>query len=201
MANQINEELNKKIDEVLASVEEQDERKLHDIFKYLCDSKFETKLSPKTIGQVINTVQYGLRRDYGMFRPYRSIYILIGELAPFHSEEIASIQNDITNYLNDDIFDYDEFTSVLYFFREAWKDLEPVWSVENKAAIIENLIDVIEDEYESDGCFDAFIADDVLPALIVIGKDDPKAQETIKWAEKVLEEDDRFEDEDDEKNE
>ncbi|MDO3424385.1 hypothetical protein QWT87_05740 [Chryseobacterium sp. APV1] len=201
MANQINEELNKKIDEVLASVEEQDERKLYDIFKYLCDSKFETKLSPKTIGQVINTVQYGLRRDYGMFRPYRSIYILIGELAPFHSEEIASIQDDITNYLNDDIFDYEDYTSVLYFFREAWKDLEPVWSVENKAAIIENLIDVIEDEYESDGYFDAFIADNVLRALIVIGKDDPKAQKTIKWVEKVLEEDDRFEDEDDEENE
>jgi hypothetical protein len=178
MANQINEELNKKIDEVLASVEEQDERKLYDVFKYLCDSKFETKLSPKTIGQIINTVQYGLNRNYGMFRPYRSIYILIGELAPFHSEEIASIQNDITNYLNDDIFDYDEFTSVLYFFREAWKYLESVWSIENKAAIIENLIDIVEDEYESDGYFDAFIADNVLRALIVIEKDDPKAQKT-----------------------
>ncbi|REC40894.1 MULTISPECIES: hypothetical protein [Chryseobacterium] len=201
MANQINEELNKKIDEVLASVEEQDERKLYDVFKYLCDSKFETKLSPKTIGQIINTVQYGLNRNYGMFRPYRSIYILIGELAPFHSEEIASIQNDITNYLNDDIFDYDEFTSVLYFFREAWKYLESVWSIENKAAIIENLIDIVEDEYESDGYFDAFIADNVLRALIVIEKDDPKAQKTIKWVEKVLEEDDRFEDEDDEENE
>lgn len=201
MMDKINEDLNKSIDEALASVKEQDERKLYDIFKYLCDRKFHAKLSPITIGQIINTVQYGLNRNYGMFRPYRSIYILIGELAPFHSEEIASIQDDITNYLNDDIFDYDEFTSVLYFFREAWKYLESVWSIENKAAIIENLIDIVEDEYESDGYFDAFIADNVLRALIVIGKDDPKAQKTIIWVEKVLEEDDRFEDEDDEENE
>lgn len=193
MENKIDEKLEKKINEVLVSLEEQEEQKLYDTFKFLRDLKYKIKLSPNTINQIIEAVKYGLSRDYRMFKPYRSIYILIGELAPLHALKIASIQDEITNYLNDDIVEYDDFTSALYFFSKAWGDLQSGWSAENKAAIIKNLIEIIEDEYESDGRFDAFVADNVLRALIIIGKDDPKAQETIKWVEKVLEEDDEDE--------
>lgn len=187
--NQINEELERKIDEVLISLEEQEERKFYDSLDFLGDVKYETKLSTKTINQIIEAIKYGLNRDYKIFKPYRAIYILIRELAPLHAKEIASIQEEITNYLNDDIVEYEDFTSTLYFFSQAWEDLKSDWNAENKAAIIKNLIEIIEDEYESDGRFDAFVADDVLRALIIIGKDDLKAQETIKWVEKVLEED------------
>lgn len=196
MENKIDEELEKKINEVLVSLEEQEEQKLYDTFKFLKDLNYKIKLSPNTINQIIEAVKYGLSRDYRMFKPYRSIYILIGELAPLHAFEIASIQDEITNYLNDDIVEYDDFTSALYFFSKAWGDLQFGWSTENKAAIIKNLIEIIEEEYESDGSFDAFVADNVLRALIIIGKDDPKAQETIKWVEKILEEDQDEEDED-----
>lgn len=198
MEYQMNEELEKKIAEVLISVKEQEERKLSDTFDFLKELKYETKLSPNIVSQMTEAIKYGLSRDYSVFKPYWSIYILIGKLAPLHSGEIASIQDEITNYLNDDIVEYEDFTSALYFFSKAWGDLEPGWTAENKAAIIRNLIEIIEDEYESDGSFDAFVADDVLRALIIIGKDDPKARETIKWVEKVLEEDNQYDDEEDE---
>lgn len=198
MEYQMNEELEIKIAEVLISVKEQEERKLYDTFDFLKELKYETKLSPNIISQMTEAIKYGLSRDYSVFKPYWSIYILIGKLAPLHVGEIASIQNEITNYLNDDIVEYEDFTSALYFFSKVWGDLEPVWSAENKAAIIKNLIEIIEDEYESDGSFDAFVADDVLRALIIIGKDDPKAQETIKWVEKVLEEDNQYDDDEEE---
>ncbi len=198
MEYQMNEELEKKIAEVLISVKEQEERKLSDTFDFLKELKYETKLSPNIISQMTEAIKYGLSRDYSVFKPYWSIYILIGKLAPLHSGEIASIQDEITNYLNDDIVEYEDFTSALYFFSKAWGDLEPVWSAENKAAIVKNLIEIIEDEYESSGSFDAFVADDVLPVLIRIGKDDSKAQETIKWVKKVLEEDNQYDDDEEE---
>ncbi len=193
MENQINE--------ALVSYKEQEERQLYDTYKLLSNLKYETKLSPSTIDLIVEAIKHGLTKDYSTFRPFHSLFITISELAPLHAKELATIQDEITYFLNDDIYDYDDFTSALYFFQQSWGYLGAEWSAENKAAIIKNLIDIIEDEYETDESFDAFVADDVSRALEVIGKDDAKAQEIVKWVEKVVEEQDDEEDYDDEDEE
>ena len=177
-------------------VHEQSERDIDKAFRALRKAKPEGELPHNAVLKILNTIQFALSRNYESSNINWEIFVIIEELAPFHSKEIALYQNVITKTIDFNHLNHKGFTDAIYFMGLAWKHLAPEWTEENKMTIINHLIDVIKEEYEEYEEFDAFVADDVLRALKTIGKEDSKAQEIIEWTEKIIEE--QEEDEDDE---
>ncbi|RZJ64482.1 MAG: hypothetical protein EOO45_18790, partial [Flavobacterium sp.] len=178
-------DLNEIVLSMLPVAEDATSKVIYNTFYVLNRFAYNQELSAFAAQLIADAMRTALPKTYDYSNPYFNIFNLVRKISAQHPEIISQPQEELVEALNVEKLDYRGYGSALFMMKEAWAQMKPYWRENTINTLVENLIEVVDVEL-SPG--DAFVEDDVLPALKVIGEGHAGAQAAIKHAEKELEE-------------
>lgn len=173
--------LNEIVSSTLPIPEDASTKEIYDIFYILNSFEYEQQLSVSAAQLITDAMKIALSKTYDYSNPYFSIFNLVEKISPQHPELISQVQEELVAVLDIEKLDYRFSVSALFMMKEAWVHIKPYWRADTINTLVESLIEVVKDEFSAG---DAFVADDVLPALKVIGNCHTEAQAVIEQVEK-----------------
>jgi hypothetical protein len=124
----------------------------------------------------VAALDINLTEDY--FYDNNSLYFMnvVANFCYFIPNEMASLENEIIHYLDLERYGHRSFECALYPFQFFYPELKPYFSEPGKQKMKTIIHQVAKDERAID---DAWVNQNVLPALKIVGENDTDCQATI----------------------